>query len=91
MARALYLQGLAKLAGLPFDLGDAAELALLFSQYASLQVDHLLVAVALELGSIGPALLGFAILCQVIHAPEHQHTHQGSDQPGLPVHDQNHQ
>ncbi len=44
MARTLYLQGLAKLAGLPFDLGDAAELALLFSENAGLQIDHLPIA-----------------------------------------------
>lgn len=31
MARALDLQGFAELSGLQFDLGDAAELALLFS------------------------------------------------------------
>ncbi|MGG6879697.1 UNVERIFIED_CONTAM: hypothetical protein P3D01_32635, partial [Pseudomonas aeruginosa] len=47
MARTLYLQGLAKLAGLPFDLGDAADLALLFSENAGLQVDQLLSAVTL--------------------------------------------
>ncbi|WP_228029675.1 hypothetical protein, partial [Pseudomonas aeruginosa] len=47
MARALDLQGLAELAGLPFDLGDAAELALLFSENARLQVNQLLVAVTL--------------------------------------------
>ncbi|HGN0596396.1 TPA: hypothetical protein ACKRK9_005541 [Pseudomonas aeruginosa] len=47
MARTLYLQGLAKLAGLPFDLGDAADLALLFSENAGLQVDQLLSTVTL--------------------------------------------
>ncbi|MFU2692110.1 hypothetical protein ACM7KY_17030 [Pseudomonas aeruginosa] len=47
MARTLYLQGLAKLAGLPFDLGDAADLALLFSENAGLQVDQLLPTVTL--------------------------------------------
>ncbi|MBW5466107.1 hypothetical protein GOY11_34495 [Pseudomonas aeruginosa] len=45
MARALDLQGLAELAGLPFDLGDAAELALLFSDVARLPVKQLLDAV----------------------------------------------
>ncbi len=71
MARALDLQGLAELAGLPFDLGDAVELALLFSENAGLQVDHLLITVTLGLSSFGAALLSFAILCQVIHTPEH--------------------
>ncbi|HHM7510078.1 hypothetical protein [Pseudomonas aeruginosa] len=47
MARTLYLQGLAKLAGLTFDLGDAADLALLFSENAGLQVDQLLSTVTL--------------------------------------------
>lgn len=49
MARALDLQSLPELAGLPFDLGDAAELALLFSENAGLQIDHLLIAVTCRL------------------------------------------
>lgn len=86
MARTLYLQGLAKLAGLPFDLGDAAELALLFSENAGLKIDHLLIAVTLGLSSFGAELLSFAILCQVIHAPEHQRGYQGDHQPWTPGH-----
>ncbi|HHZ6094954.1 hypothetical protein [Pseudomonas aeruginosa] len=86
MARALDLQGLAELAGLPFDLGGAAELALLFSENAGLQVDHLLFTVTLGLSSFGAALLSFAILCQVIHAPKHQRGYQGDHQPWPPGH-----
>lgn len=86
MARALDLQRLAKLAGLPFDLGDAAELALLFSQYASLQVDHLLITVTLPLGGGGATSISGKLEPQVIHPPQQQRDNEDSNRPELQIH-----
>ncbi|KFB16695.1 hypothetical protein PGPR2_01860 [Pseudomonas aeruginosa PGPR2] len=41
----------------------------------------MLVAVTLGLSSFGAALLSFAILCQVIHTPEHKRGYQSDHQP----------
>ncbi len=86
MARTLYLQGLAKLAGLPFDLGDAAELALLFSENAGLQIDHLLIAVTLLRRDVSTLPLCGHLQTQAVHPPHHPHRNERDDQPWNPPH-----
>ncbi|EPQ0978996.1 hypothetical protein ACEPT8_02345 [Pseudomonas aeruginosa] len=86
MACTLYLQDLAKLAGLPFDLGDAAELALLFSENAGLQVDHLLITISLLLGDGGTTSISGKLEPQVIHPPKQQRDTKGSNRPELQIH-----
>lgn len=86
MARTLYLQGLAKLAGLPFDLGDAAELALLFSENAGLQIDHLLIAVTLLRRDVSTLPLCGHLQAQAVHPPHHPHRNERDDQPWNPPH-----
>ncbi len=86
MARALDLQGLAELAGLPFDLGDAAELALLFSEDAGLQVNQLLVAVTLLRRDVSTFPLCGHLQAQAVHPPHHPHRNERDDQPWNPPH-----
>ncbi|WP_216093899.1 hypothetical protein, partial [Pseudomonas aeruginosa] len=69
MARALDLQGFAELSGLQFDLGDAAELALLFSENAGLQIDHLLIAVTLLRRDVSTLPLCGHLQAQAVHPP----------------------
>ncbi len=86
MARTLYLQGLAKLAGLPFDLGDAADLALLFSENAGLQVDQLLSTVTLLHRDVSTLPLCSYLQAQAVHPPHYPHRNERDDQPWNPPH-----